>query len=259
MFSFFRRRAMSQLQGYYRYPFLFMTACKWVAPMSQAKFELFQQSLDNLFNWLENKDVAKGHFISRNQVNSELLLTLKRGLGYQLTPVVIANSLDLLIDVYPTVAHEPAKTGIIHIGRYNWLNIREQNKNMEVMNMLKKCYANLDVFSIGTVNQELDLEDISSEPIGDALRFNENVKEFIENHEQILVSFDVSSMAKNSEGFDYRQRENEIKKFLEVSLNSEKLRLVLLIADSDRALYSRKTKVIYDGLKELAGCSLQHA
>ncbi len=252
---------MSQLQGYYRYPFLFMTACKWVAPMSQAKFELFQQSMDNLFNWLENKDIAKGHFISRNQVNSELLLTLKRGLGYQLTPVVIANSLDLLIDVYPTVVQEPAKTGIIHIGRYNWLNIREQHKHMEVMNMLKKCYLNLDVFSIGTINQEPNSGENYSESVavGEPLRFNEDVKEFIESHEQILVTFDLSSMAKNSDGFDYRQRENEIKKFLEVSLNSEKLRLVLLIADSDRSLYSRKTKVIYDGLKELAGSNLQHA
>ncbi|MCE0495032.1 hypothetical protein [Vibrio salinus] len=251
MFSFFRRRVVSQLQGYYRYPFIFMTACKWVAPMSQAKFELFQQSLDNLFNWLENKDVPKGHFISDQQISSGLLQTLKRGLGYQLTPVVIANSLDLLIDIYPTVTVESARTGIVHIGWYNQFNIQEQNQHLDVFTSLEKCYPGLDVLNVGTSQQEWQSKE--------ALVFNETVSDFISKHEQIMVSFDLSSMMQNSEINNYSQIDSDIKRLLGLCVKFEKLRVILLVAGSDRALYSRKTKVIYEGLKELAGQQLMHA
>ncbi|RQW64930.1 hypothetical protein [Vibrio viridaestus] len=251
---------MSRLQGYYQYPFIFMTACKWAFPMSQAKFELFEQSLDNLFNWLENKDVSRGHFVSKNQINPELLTTLKRSLGYQLTPVIVANSLDLIIDIYPTVAVGAAKTGILHVGRYNWLNLRDQNKQQDILGSLQKCFPEIDVLSLG----KLDHEKLPTVPSTDMREVSpliplDGVDEFINTHEQIILTFDLSSLSKGVGLLEEKALDKEVKELIERCTATDKVRMILLTGDSDRSLYSRKTKAIYDGLKDVSHRQLQHA
>jgi len=225
--------------------------------MTQVKFELYEQSLENVFSWLENKDVVKGNFVYRNDVDAGFIQTMKQTLDSNLTPVVISNSLEILKDVYPLFSDDDAQIGVIHVSGFTCLNRYDKNKHLEILNTIKEDYSNVNILHISMLDSNLNTSSLVDETEkGISI---DTMVNFIQRHDQCMISFDLSSLSEHIGQREKAKLECDIRRCLSVCIHSHKLRNVILVGDSDRSLYSRKTKIIYDGLKDYQSSVLNGA
>ena len=120
MFGLFRRNKTPNPVGVSPYLMALMSASLPIKPMKRVEFEMADQSLEDVFEWLTEKDhsrwVHARHYLLADQMVGRFQLNLSRYLASNNLPVMFTNCTETMLHALPLLRSNSKKLSIIHIG-----------------------------------------------------------------------------------------------------------------------------------------------
>lgn len=274
MFGIFRRHRLIQNAGICVYPYTFFTVCKWVRPMSLAEYELSEQSLDNVSDWLDNSragrrsshDFDYHHYSIRPNCVENLQTSLSRCFSMQSVPVIFSNCHETLLDVVASLLQDGGTLGVLDICKsFNLKPSLELCYGSAFQFLLSKydrfgaTYLGIDAQCPDSEQQQERAADFGCDWLTlDEYRLKhksviqEKVAHYLNHYDQSILVVDLDSLHPKHELDNKVIDISMVLKTIEQCMASDQLRLIMLVGRRDNAIYSRETKAIYQQIKTLS-------
>ncbi|EGA71594.1 hypothetical protein VISI1226_12446 [Vibrio sinaloensis DSM 21326] len=267
MFGLFRRNKTQSITGISSERLALLTVSEWLKPMKQVDFEMADQSLEEMYEWLSTLDKQSwlngGHYNVTEQPSGKYQLHLSRFLGSEVLPVVLTNNCESLLYSLPLL-HSPRKDlGIIHIGRQLELKASLEPDQGSAFHFALTRYNECRLFCLGIDAQaESDraleyAEDLGCDwmtlpecSFGHRFQVKQQLASYLSHCEDIVVNIDLAclypvSRLERGSALDVQM----VNRMLRQMLISGKVRQIQLVGYKDKHLYSKQTQAI---LHELA-------
>lgn len=269
MFGLFRRNKTHSITGNSSQKLALLTVSEQLKPMKQVDFEMANQSLEEMFEWLSTVDQSywlnAGHFNLSEQPAGKYQLHLSRFLGTSTLPVVLTNNCETLLYSLPLL-HSPRKEfGIIHIGRQFELKASLEPSQGSAYHFALSRYNECRLFCLGidNVNQNERVYEYAEDLGCDWLTLPEcrfshrfHVKQqlatYLAHCKEVIVNIDLEclyplSRLERSSALEVQM----VNRMLRQILVSGKVRQIQLVGYKDKHLFSKQTQSVIHQLTEM--------
>lgn len=269
MFRLFQRRKLHSITGLCCDKLTLLSVSEQIKPMSQVEFDMANQSLEELYDWLADKVSTNigygGHFNLQQAAKHRLLDTVAALMESASLPVLFANDGESLLHALPMVASQGRELGFIHISRS--LDIKptlEPEKGSLFHFVLQRSQqSRLFCLGVDSDNQDPKLLDYAEDLGCDWLSVNEchfrsrfNVKQqlshYLSHCDDVVINIDLASLQPVTRlESDTLIEVQMVNRVLRQVLLSGKVRLVQFVGYKDKHIYSKETLGVVNGLASL--------
>ena len=267
MFGLFRRNKTQSITGISSGRLALLTVSEKLKPMKQVEFEMADQSLEEMYEWLSTIDKQSwfngGHYTLAEHSAAKYQLQISRFLGSEVLPVVLTNNCESLLYALPLL-HSPRKElGILHIGRQLELKASLELEQGSAFHFALTRYNECRLFCLGidveaqterTLEYAEDLGcdwmTLSECSFSQRFHVKQQLATYLSHCEDVVINIDLAclypiSRLERGSALDVQM----VSRMLRQMLISGKVRQIQLVGYKDKHLYSKQTQAI---LHELA-------
>ncbi len=269
MFGLFRRNKIQSVTETLANRMVFLSVSERIKPMKQVDFEMADQSLEEIFDWVA--DISKqrwvngGHYNLTDQPCEQYQFHLSRFLGSQALPVVFSNNSETLLHALPIHCSSRRELGIVHIGRQFEIKASLEPEQGSAFHFALSRYNECRLFCLGidpALQDERTLE--YAEDLGCdwmtlaecsfGLRFQvkHQLANYLAHCDDVIVNIDLSCLSPVSrlEGGS-AMNVQMVNRMIRQLLISGKVRQVQLVGYKDKHLYSKQTQSVLRELTDM--------
>lgn len=273
MFGLFRRNKILNPVGVSAYSMALMSAAQPIKPMKRVEFEMADQSLEDVFEWLteqaHNRWVNGGHYSLSEQMIARYQLNLSRYLASNSLPVVFSNCTETMLHALPLLHSKDKELGIIHIGNQFEIKASLEPEIGSAYHFALARFSEFRLFCMGIHADSQNEKTLEyAEDLGcDWMTLPEcqfshrlDVKQKLTNYlahcDEVVLNIDLQSLCPKSrlEGRDHLDIQM-VSRILRQCLLSEKVKLVQLVGWKDKHLFAKSTLSILQELASMAPSS----
>lgn len=269
MFGLFRRNKDQNLTGMLSHRLALLTVSEKLKPMKLVDFEMADQSLEEIYQWIEELDgfswLNGGHYNLTAQPVTKYQHQLSRYLGTETLPVVFTNNSETILHSLPLLHSSRQELGIVHIGRDFELKASLEPVQGSAYHFALARYNECRLFCLGVdINQHLErlleyAEDLGCDWMtGEECSFSHRFQvknqlaSFLAHCHDVVVNIDLSclypvSRLEQGTALDVQM----VNRMIRQLLISGKVRQVQLVGYKDKHLYSKQTQSIMHELAQL--------
>ena len=269
MFGLFRRNKTHSITGISSHRLALLTVSERLKPMKQVDFEIADQSLEEMFDWLVSLDqphwLNGGHYNLNDQPTGKYQLHLSRFLGSSTLPVVLTNNSESLLYSLPLLNSPRKELGIIHIGRQFELKASLEPDQGSAFHFALSRYNECRLFCLGIDNANLDgrtleyAEDLGCDwltlpecSFSHRFQVKQQLATYLSHCEDVVLNIDLAclypvSRLERGSALDVQM----VNRMLRQILVSGKVRQIQLVGYKDKHLFSKQTQSVLHQLTEM--------
>lgn len=269
MFGLFRRNKTHSITGISSHRLALLTVSERIKPMKQVDFEIADQSLEEMFDWLASLDQSHwlngGHYNLMEQSANQFQLHLSRFLGSDTLPVVLTNNSESLLYSLPLLHSSKRDLGIIHIGRQFELKASLEPDQGSAFHFALSRYNECRLFCLGIDSANIDERTIEyAEDLGcdwltlpecnfsHRFQVKQQIATYLTHCEEVILNIDLAclypvSRLEQGSALDIQM----VSRMLRQILISGKVRQIQLVGYKDKHLFSKQTQAIFHELAQM--------
>lgn len=269
MFGLFRRNKVQSITGVLSHRLVLLSVSEKLKPMSQVDFEMANQSLEEMFDWISEKDahcwLNGGHYDLSNQPTGQYQLHLSRFLGSEALPVILTNNCETILHSFPLLHSQRRELGIIHIGRQFELKPSLEPAQGSAFHFALSRYNECRLFCLGIdalaqeertleYAEDLGCDWMTLSECGFSQRFQvkQQLATYLAHCDEVVVTIDLPSLypvsrLERGSALDVQV----VNRMIRQLLISGKVRQVQLVGYKDKHLYSKQTQSILHELTQM--------
>ena len=267
MFGLFRRNKNHRVSHTTHFPMVLMSIAQSLKPMKHVEFEMADQSLQDVFEWLAEQRHSQwlngGHYSLSAQMAGHYQLKLSHYLESQTLPVIFSNCTEGILHALPLVMNNRKEVGIIHIG--NQFEIKAALEPelgsayhfaLSRFNDLRLCCVGIDRArqneKIFEYAEDLGCNWLTLSECQFAQRFHlrEQLDSYLADCGHVILNIDLMSLSCPSQLSSERSLDVQmVNRVINQVLSSGKIALVQLVGWKDKHIFAKSTLSI---LQELA-------
>lgn len=267
MFGLFRRKKTRNSISSPAFSMVLMSISQSIKPMKQVEFEMADQSLQDVFDWLAEQEHSRwlngGHYMLSEQMIGRYQLNLNRYLGSSTLPVVFSNCTEGVLHALPLLNGGKA-LGIIHIGSQFEINPTLEPELGSAYHFALARFSDLHLFCMGINDARQNektleyAEDLGCDwlmlsecQFGHRFYVKEQLTSYLAHCDQVVLNIDLASLCPQSYlGSERHLEVHMVSRIIRQSLMSGKVAMVQLVGWKDKHIFAKSTLSI---LQELAG------
>lgn len=268
MFGLFRRNKTHSITGVSAFSMVLMSISQSIKPMKAVEFEMADQSLQDVFDWLAEQEKSRwlngGHYTLSEQMIGRYQLNLSRYLGSHTLPVVFSNCTEGVLHALPLINSHQKELGIIHIGNQFEIKPSLDPELGSAYHFALARFSELRLFCMGIDSsrqsektleyaEDLGCDWMTLSECQFAHRFymKEQLASYLAHCDQVVLNIDLASLCSQSFVGTGRQLEVQmVNRIIRQCLVSGKVKMVQLVGWKDKHIFAKSTLAI---LQELAG------
>ncbi|HAS62396.1 MAG TPA: arginase [Vibrio sp.] len=269
MFGLFRRNKTHSITGVSSFSMVLMSISQQIKPIKQVEFEMADQSLQDVFDWLAEQENSRwlngGHYMLSEQMIGRYQLNLSRYLGSQTLPVVFSNCTEGMLHVLPLLNTTNKELGVIHIGNQFEMKPTLEPELGSAYHFALARFNELRLFCMGIdgvrqSEKELEYaEDLGCDwltlpecQFSHRFQLKEQLASFLSHCDQVVLNIDLASLCPQSQVGTERYLEvHMVSRIIRHSLMSGKVKMVQLVGWKDKHIFSKSTLAILQELSEM--------
>lgn len=259
MFGLFRRNKTHSITGVSSFAMSLLSVAQHLKPMKNVEFEMANQSLEDVFEWLAEQEASNwlngGHYLLNDQSIARYQLHLSRYLGAHTLPVVFSNCSESILHALPMLNIANQDLGIVHIGNQFEVKASLEPEIGSAFHFALARFNETRLFCLG-----IDKEDQSdkileyAEDLGcDWMTLNEcqfshrfQVKQqlasYLAHCDQIVLNIDLASLAPKSRLEASRCVDVQlVNRIIRQALVSGKVKMIQLVGWKDKHIFAKST------------------
>ncbi|WP_114764956.1 arginase family protein [Vibrio rhodolitus] len=268
MFGLFRRNKTHSVTGVSAFSMVLMSISQKIKPMKHVEFEMADQSLQDVFDWLAEQEQSRwlngGHYMLSEQMIGRFQLNLSRYLGSHTLPVVFSNCTEGVLHALPLLSSRNKELGIIHIGNQFEIKPTLEPEIGSAYHFALARFNDIRLFCMGIDGarqsdktleyaEDLGCDWLTLPECQFSQRFHmkEQLASYLAHCDQVVLSIDLASLCPQTLVGTERYLEVQmVNRIIRQSLISGKVKMVQLVGWKDKHIFARSTLSI---LQELAG------
>ncbi|KAB1457987.1 arginase family protein [Vibrio panuliri] len=268
MFGLFRRNKTHSVTGVSSFSMVLMSVSQSIKPMKAVEFEMADQSLQDVFDWLaEQKNyrwLNGGHYMLSEQMIGRYQLNLSRYLGSHTLPVVFSNCTEGVLHALPLINKKGTELGIIHIGNQFEIKPTLEPELGSAYHFALARFNELRLFCMGIDSHRQNektleyAEDLGCDWMTQAecqfshrFLMKEQLASYLSHCDQVILNIDLASLCPPSlVGTDHYLDVQMVNRIIRQCLVSGKVKMVQLVGWKDKHIFAKSTLAI---LHELSG------
>ncbi|KII76439.1 arginase [Vibrio renipiscarius] len=269
MFGLFRRNKMLNPVALPPHSMILMSACQSIKPMKRIEFEMADQSLEDVFEWLTEQDHNQwcngGHYSLSDQMIAHYQLNLSRYLDSSNLPVVFSNCTETLLHALPLLHAKRKELGIVHVGNQFEIKPTLEPEAGSVYHFSLARFNECRLFCMGidaTSQTEKTFEyaedlglnwlTLSECQFGHRLHVKQQLANYLSHCDEIVLNIDLASLCPKSrlESEHYLEVQM-VTRIIRQCLLSEKVKLVQLVGWKDKHIFAKSTLSVLQELVSL--------
>ncbi|WP_162064508.1 arginase [Vibrio taketomensis] len=267
MFGLFRRNKTQRVANTSAFPMVLMSIAQSIKPMKQVEFEMADQSLQDVFEWLAEQKHTRwlngGHYRLSEQMIGRYQLNLSRYFESQTLPVVFSNCTEGVLHALPLIMANRKDVGVIHIGNQFEIKATLEPELGSAYHFAMARFHDLRLFCMGidgarqnekTIEYAEDLGcdwlTLSECQFTQRFHLKEQIDSYLAHCEHVVLNIDLMSLSCPSQLSSERSLDVQmVNRIVSQALLSGKVRMVQLVGWKDKHIFAKSTLSI---LQELA-------
>lgn len=259
MFGLFRRKQVNDIKGSSPYSLALLSVSEKLKPMTQVEFEIANQSLEEVFDWLSEQEQGHwfngGHFNMSDQTGAQYQLKISRYFGSNTLPVVFTNNTETILHSLPLLDSPRKEVGVIHIGHQFDLKDPLDVEQGSAFHFALARYNGCRLFCLGVDdNQSMKTFEYAEDLGCDWMKASEctfshrfavkqQLAAYLAHCDEVILNIDLASLypklrLEHGDGLDVQI----VNRIIRLVLMSQKTKLIQLVGWKDKHIYSKATQ-----------------
>ena len=269
MFGLFRRKKTPSPVGVSPCSMALMSASLPIKLVKRVEFEMANQSLEDVFEWLTEQDHSRwlhaGHYLLTDQMVGRFQLSLSRYLGQNSLPVVFTNCTETMLHALPLLRTNEKKLSIIHIGNQFEIKASLEPELGSAYHFALARFSELRLFCMGIDARSQNeksadyAEDLGCEWLTLAecqsahrVHVKQRLANYLSHCDEVILNIDLESLCPKSRLEADRNLDVQMVTWIiRQCLMSDKVKMVQLVGRKDKHIFAKSTLSIVQELTRI--------